>query len=272
MKIIFPIAGRGSRFQIAADNNPEYKKPKPLINIQGKPMILWAMESLPFLDLPHRKATTKFTVSLSDIVFVVLEHHQKEHQIVDRLQRLLSNKVNFVLIPDVTRGAVETVIAAKRYLTDEDMIISDCDHFFNGNNLYQTILKKEKEVRGIIPVFPPPDGEVKWSYTLFDKDQNAIAVAEKDPELAKKGAYANIGAYYFSSGTEFISEAEEMIKTGEMYGPTGKQEFFVAPLYNRMLQKGKRVMAAVLPEVWGLGTPKDVDYFLANYNAAASSG
>lgn len=266
MKIIVPMAGRGSRFQAVAGENPEYKKPKPLILVKGKPMIEWAMESLSFLDLPQRPAKTEFKVFPRDLVFISLQNQQKEHKIIDLLKQLFGPSINVILIPEVTRGAVETALKAKEYInSNEDIIVSDSDHYFDGTNLYQAIREKESDVEGIIPVFPPPDEEVKWSYTLFDETKTAIAVGEKDPELAAKGAYANIGGYYFSHGNVFVKEGEEMIAQNDMYGAPDKQEFYVAPLYQRLINKGMKVKAAIIPQVWGLGTPKDVEYFEENY-------
>jgi NDP-sugar pyrophosphorylase family protein len=266
MKIVIPMAGRGSRFQAVADQNPEYQKPKPLINVKGKPMVRWAVESLPFVDLPGRSVKTRFTVKPSDLIFICLQQHEEMYQITEKLKETFSADIQVVLIQEVTRGAVETVLAAKPFIApDQDMIISDSDHFFKGDALYEAILNKEAGVEGIIPVFRPPDEEAKWSYTLFDESKTAVAVAEKDPELAAKGAYANIGAYYFSKGATFIKEAEEMVNSNEMYGPSGKQEFFVAPLYQRLISKDMKIKAAIVPQVWGLGTPKDLEYFLANY-------
>lgn len=261
------MAGRGSRFQAVADKNPEYKKPKPLIMARGKPMIEWAMESLPFLDLPKRKAKTDFKVETKNLIFVSLENQQKEHKIVDLLEGVFGKDIRVILIPEVTRGALETALKAKEYMnTDEDVIISDSDHYFDGDALYKAIEQKEKDVEGIIPVFSPPDDEVKWSFTLFDDGKNAIAVGEKDPDLAAKGAYANIGGYYFSHGKVFVREAEEMIWENDMHGALGKQEFYVAPLYQRMIKKGMRIKAAVIPQVWGLGTPKDLEFFVKNFH------
>lgn len=266
MKIVVPMAGRGSRFQKELDQNSEYKKPKPLINVKGKPMIEWAMESLPFLDLPKRPAQTEMKVSPKDLIFISLEQQQKDYGITSLLKNLFANAINVILIPEITRGAVETALKAKDFMNDEEMIISDSDHYFDGTNFYESIMEKDKDVVGIIPVFEPPDrNDVKWSYTLFDENKTALAVGEKDPEMAAKGAYANIGAYYFSSGSLFRKEAEEMINSGDMYGPEGKREFFVAPLYQRLIKKGMKVKAAVLPQVWGLGTPKDVKYFEGNF-------
>lgn len=266
MKIIVPMAGKGSRFQAVADQNPEYKKPKPLINVKGKPMIEWAMESLPFLNLPRRRAQTDFKVETKDIIFISRQDQQDEYKIVDLLKQVFGPEISVILIPQVTRGAVETALKAKEYMnSDEDVIISDSDHYFDGANLYKAIKDKDADVEGIIPVFQPPSKDAKWSYTLFDENQTALAVGEKDVELARKGAYANIGGYYFSHGNIFVKEAEEMIAQNDMYGAVGKEEFYVAPLYQRLIKKGMKIKAAIIPQVWGLGTPKDLEFFESNY-------
>ncbi len=262
MIIVVPMAGRGSRFLDTAYSNPEYKKPKPFINIKGKPMIAWALESLPFIDLPSRPAKTDFKVKPAQLVFICRRDHQDKFKIVNRLKGLFGQEIKTVLLDQITRGALETVLKAKKYINvNEEIIVSDSDHFFDGNYLYKTIKNKDTDTKGIIPVFPPPDEEVKWSYTLFDKNFKALAVGEKDFELAAKGAFANIGGYYFSDGKFFVKHAEAMINEGEMYGAPGKQEFYVAPLYQRLIKKGYKVIVAVTPKVWGLGTPKDVSFF-----------
>lgn len=257
MKIVIPMAGKGSRFLDAVSSNPEYKKPKPLINIKGKPMVVWAIESL-----------AKFKVDPKNLIFICRKDHQDQFKISDTLKDLFGQNIKVVLLNQITRGALETVLKAKDYInTDDDIIVSDSDHYFDGKYLYEAIKNKDKKTMGIIPVFPPPDKEVKWSYTLFDKEYIALAVGEKDAELAAKGAYTNIGGYYFSNGKFFVKEAQEMIEQGEMYGAPGKQEFYVAPLYQRLIKKGFKVKAAITPTVWGLGTPKDVEYFEKNFSS-----
>ena len=272
MKIIIPMAGKGSRFQALADQNPVYKIPKPLIPVHDKPMVVWALESLPFVDLPTRPATTSFKVKPKDLIFICLAEHEKIYGITKLLQNAFGTSITVLLIPQITRGAVETTLTAKEFMTDEELIISDSDHFFDGENLYKAILNRPKNVVGTIPVFVPPDNDPKWSFTLTDKHGTALEVGEKDAELAKKGAFANIGAYYFARGNIFRQEAEEMIAQQEMYGAEGKKEFYVAPIYQRLIDKHLKSQTALIPQVWGLGTPQDLEYFLANYNEATSLG
>lgn len=267
MKVVFPMAGRGSRFQAVANENPEFKKPKPLINVYDVPMIVWAVRSLPFVDFPHYSAKTSFKVMPKDLVFICLEEHEEKFKISSVLRSLFTNKISVVLIPEVTRGATETALTSKSFIAEkEPLIISDSDHYFDGDPYYKAIKMKQNNVAGIIPVFKPLDNDPKWSFTLFDKKGRALAVGEKDAELAKKGAYANIGAYFFSKGETFVNEAEATIRENAMYGAEGKQEFYIAPLYERLIKKGFGIQTAIIDRVWGLGTPEDLAYFLENYH------
>ena len=256
MKIVIPMAGKGSRFLDVADSNPEYKKPKPLINVKGKPMVSWAVDSL-----------KDFNSKPEDLIFICRRDHEDDYRISKSLQELFGEQIKIVLIDQITRGAAETVLKAKEYInSDEDIIVSDSDHYFDGSFLHEKVMNKSEDTHGIIPVFIPPDKDPKWSFSLVEKGDVITAVGEKDKELAAKGALANIGGYYFSHGNVFVREVEEAIAENDLTGDEGKKEFYVAPIYQRLIKKNMKIVAAITPRVWGLGTPKDVEYFEANFN------
>lgn len=261
------MAGLGTRFAKAADQNEEYKKPKPFINVRGFPMVRWATGSLPFVEHPGQTVTSPIKVTPKDIVFIILKEHNDAFDLEKGLNEIYSRDVNVIVLPALTRGAAETAYAAKQFLNpEEDVLFSDSDHYFDGSILEKAIINQASDNAGIIPVFTPPnDGIARWSYSLVKEGTNRIIqVGEKDPELMKKGAPANIGAYYFTKAKFFLQEVEEVMANNEMSGPSGKGEFYIAPLYQRLLNKGLKLEAAVLPEVWGLGTPEDLNHFLEN--------
>ena len=270
MKIIVPMAGLGTRFAKVADQNPEYKKPKPFIQVRNKPMVRWATGSLPFLRHPEERKNENHRVEPDDLIFIILKSQNDEHGIEDELRKIYSNYINVIILPEVTRGAAETAFNAIKFVdTDEEIIITDSDHHFSGYNLMKVIDNRHKDTAGIIPVFRARnEGIPKWSYTLIREDGSTLAerVAEKDRELMEKGAFANIGAYYFSKAKHFFTEAEDTIKKNLTTGEKGKGEFYVAPLYQKLIEKNYLVEVAITPEVWGLGTPDDLEYFLINYN------
>lgn len=249
------MAGKGSRFLDVSDTNPEYKKPKPLINVKGKPMIVWAIESL-----------SKFQTNPSSLIFICRQDQEDEFKISKSLKDLFTDQIKIVFIDQITRGAAETVLKAKDHInTEEDIIISDSDHYFDGSFLYEKVKDKDSKTQGIIPVFRPPDQDPKWSFSLVEGEDLVTAVGEKDKELAAKGAYANIGGYYFSRGNIFVKEVDEAITENDLTGDEGKKEFYVAPIYQRLINKSMKIVAAITPKVWGLGTPQDVEYFEKNF-------
>src|SRR3989344_3736482 len=274
MKIIFPMAGLCSRFQKVADKNPHYLKPKPFIDVKGYPMIRWATGSLPFFEHTGEKVTGALRVTPRDVAFIILKEHNDAHGIEKKLKEIYSDAITVIVIDSVTRGASETALKAELFIDPEDdLLISDTDHYFNGSYFAELIAHKDPKTAGIIPVFQARnEGIPKWSYTLLKPETDYIAeVAEKSRELMEKGAYANIGAYYFSKGKYFIEEAKKVIQQNKRSGDPVKGEFYIAPLYQNLLDQGQVLQAAVVPEMWGLGTPEDLEYFLAHCAAKKPS-
>ena len=262
MKIIIPMAGLGTRFQKVADHNPEYAKPKPFILVKGHPMVKWATASLPFNNYKNKNTEKKF--DSKDKIFIILKEHDDKHNIEVGLKKIYSNQIKIIKLPKVTRGAAETAYQAKEFIDpDEELIITDSDHHFDGEYFETVIRNKASNIAGIIPVFRARnDGIPKWSYSLIDDDNMIIKTAEKDRELMEAGAYANIGSYYFSKAKYFFELAEEIIRENRLSGAPEKAEFYIAPLYQTMIERNMKVKAAVIPQVWGLGTPEDLEYFL----------
>lgn len=238
MNIVMPIAGRGSRFLAKGITTP-----KPLIRVLGKPMVKWAVDSLPF-------------AKPSDLIFILRKEHVDNYRIDEKLREIFSEDIRIITIAYVTEGAACTALLAKKLIDgDTPLIISDSDHYFRNKHYNELTTNIPDDVRGVIPVFKAEG--TKWSFTKFDANHIVEQVAEKVPI----SSYANIGAYYFSKGNDFVAAAEEMIKKNLRVN----NEFYVAPVYQQLLNRGAKIMAAECEEVWGLGTPEDVALFEKNY-------
>lgn len=252
------MAGLGTRFQKVSNQNPEYKKPKPFINVKNWPMVRWATGSFPFFK---RK----------DATFIILKEHNDAFGIEKILKDdIYSPEINVLIIDKVTRGPAETAYKAASFVDPEDsLLITDSDIFYDGAFLEKSIKEKDSDTVGIIPVFRARnEGIPKWSYSLTRPGTNYIEkVAEKDRVLMEAGAYANMSGYYFSKAKYFLDLAKEVIEKGETSGEAGKMEFYVAPLYQILIDRSFKVQASFIPQthVWSLGTPSDLEYFLANY-------
>lgn len=241
MKIVMPIAGRGSKFISAG-----YKEPKSLIMIKGKPMIKWATDALLFLNLDE------------NLIFIVRPDDVNEFNIDKRLREIYSEKVKIIICPGITDGAVSTVLLAKDLINnDEELIIYNGDQFFK-DSIEEAIKNKGEEVKGFIPVFHAT--HQKWSYVLLDDDNYVIRTAEKEPI----SNLATVGFYYFTRGRDFVWAAEEMKRKNLRV----QGEFYVCPVYNELIGRGDKIIATEVSEMWSLGTPEDVEYFKKYYKEA----
>jgi dTDP-glucose pyrophosphorylase len=239
MNIVMPVAGLGSRFAKVGIHTP-----KPLINICGKPMVMWAAASLPF-------------AKAEDFIFVVRKEHVDSHEIDVKLRQLFSGS-RTIVIDYVTEGAACTALKAEKFIKNDDpLIITDCDHYFLNRNYNALVTNTPEGVSGAIPVFPA-EGE-KWSFTKTDDSWTALQVAEK----VRISPYANIGSYFFSRGRDFVWGAEKMISENKHVN----NEFYVCPVYQELIDRGDTIKAALSQAVWGLGTPEDVEKFTSDFES-----
>lgn len=239
MNILIPMAGRGSRFLKEKDKNPEYANPKPTININGHPMVRWALSSLPL-------------TKEDKLIFLILKEHIENFQIDSTLKQIFGEEVILIIVDKLTEGAACTALLAKNYINNaEPLLITDSDHYLDGGKIFD-LIESSKDIDGIIPVFYANNS--KWSFSKTDGEGFVVEVAEKI-QISRN---ANIGAYYFSKGRDFVWAAEEMIE--EQDKTNG--EFFIAPVYNYLIRRGKLIKLARPRFVHGLGTPKDLDKFL----------
>ena len=44
-------------------------------------------------------------------------------------------------------------------------------------------------------------------------------------------------------------------------------EFYIAPVYNELIQDGKTLIPFYVERMWGIGTPEDLSYFMENRGA-----
>lgn len=263
MKIVIPMAGRGTRFAQQVGRNPDYALPKPFILVKGVPLIRWATASFPFLQ---QYSGDDKPVKFSDLIFICLQEHEEKFYIADRLRRLYSSDINIIFTPTITRGAAETVYLAKEFInSDEEFIESDCDHYSPLGSLWEARARKDPATVGILSVVQPPDVALEWCYVEMRTERFVHDIKEKDPILAASGARGAVGAYYFSHGKDFVKEVEEMIAENDVSGEPGKKEFYISQVYHRFCRKGYLVEVVNLPEAWMLGTPRHVDRFLQYY-------
>lgn len=233
LNIVIPMAGRGSRFADAG-----YTVPKPWIPIHGRPMIEIVVRNLR-PSQPHR------------FHFLCLE----EHLSLARVQLpKLSPNCNIVAIEHVTEGAACTTLLASRWIdNDSPLMIANSDQWVDFDiNAYLAILNSTT-ADGLIATMPAQNP--KWSYLRLEEGK-IIEVVEKQVVSNE----ATVGIYNFRHGRDFVWAARRMIQRDLRVAG----EFYVAPVYNQLIEAGKNIAYANVGEkMHGLGIPEDLDLFLA---------
>ena len=224
LNIVVPMAGRGSRFFDAG-----YEMPKPLIDINGHPMIEYVVKNItPNQD--HR------------FIFICQEEHiQKYH--LDITLNAIAPSCTIIPITYITEGAACTVLLAEQYINVEaPLMIANSDQYVDvdiNDGLIMTM----------------PANHPKWSYIQFDNQGYVTLVREKEVISNE----ATVGIYNFARGNEFVEFAHQMIRKNIRVN----NEFYVAPIYNEMIASGKKIVFKnVGDKMHGLGVPEDLEKFL----------
>ena len=228
MNVIIPMAGRGKRFEDAG-----YSFPKPLIDVNGKPMIQIIIENL--------NLTAKH-------IFICQGEHVQKFAIHD-LMNLLKPDSEIISINEITQGAAETVLKAKDLINnDDELIIANSDQWIDWNPQHFLSFMRKKDADGGIVTFIST--HPKWSYVRINDENLVEEVAEKRPI----SNIATVGIYYYKHGKDFVKAAEQMMTKNIRTN----NEFYVAPVFNEMIASGKKIHIYPIAEMKGLGTPEDL--------------
>lgn len=232
LNVVIPMAGAGSRFQQAG-----YTFPKPLIEIAGKPMIQIVVDNLN-ID--------------ANYIFIVQNEHRKNFNL-DTCLNLIAPNCKIIGIDRITDGAACTALLAKEFIDNENPVFfANSDQFVEWSSNEFFYAMQESGADGGIPTFKST--HPKWSYVRLDEGNNVVEVQEKNPI----SDMATVGFYYFKKGSEFVKNAEEMIKANDRVNG----EFYLCPVYNYLIQNKGIVKPSNIEGMWGLGTPEDLDSFL----------
>jgi len=241
MNIVVPLAGKDSRF-------PDL--PKPLINIGGKLLIHRILER-------HRIAPG------DQLIFVVLQEHEKKFSISEKLQAEFGARVIVRALARETQGAPCSILEGARDLIDNDtdLLIELGDVLRKLDRLYADIERLRGQVAGIIPVERQAMSRRPWGHVLLDEKGNAKELREK--EEIPSSDLATMGLYYFSRGRDFVHAAEEMIQNKNFLY---KEMFFVGPVYNEMIREEICVAISENKIEAVLGSSEKITRFSKNLN------
>ena len=235
LNVIIPMAGAGSRFADAG-----YTFPKPLIDVNNKPMIHHVVDNIG-ID--------------ANYIFVVQKKHREKYNL-DTLLNLITPNCTIVEVDGLTEGSACTTLLAKKYIdNDKPLFFANSDQHVVWDPMDFMYEMQESKVDGGIVTFKAT--HPKWSFAKADKNGFVTEFAEKNPISDN----ATVGFYYWKKGSDYVKYAEQMIEKNIRTN----NEFYICPVFNEAIGDSKKVKMYECEDMWGLGTPEDLQNYLNNY-------
>ncbi|MBL4694339.1 NTP transferase domain-containing protein [Candidatus Gracilibacteria bacterium] len=240
MQVIIPMSGMGTRFLEAG-----YDKPKPLIEVDGKPII------------DH---VVNLFGSDDEFLFICNEKHIDEFQIDEYVKSLVAKAKVFVVPSHAPKGPIYDIILASGLIDDDKpTLVNYCD--FNQYWDYQDfkVFVAERELDGAVICYkgfhPHLLGDDFYAGCRTDEDLNLLEIKEKHSFTPNKmDTFQSSGTYYFGSGR--ILKKYGMRIMDEGISVNG--EFYASLPYSLMIEDGLKNAVYPVEYFCQWGTPRDL--------------
>jgi NDP-sugar pyrophosphorylase family protein len=244
--LILPMAGKGSRF-----SEEGYNLPKPLLDIDGSPMIIKAVECLPKSD---------------NNIFICLKEHITEYNIDQELKKVYNN-CNVISIDDVTQGQActcEIGIDKTKLDLENPILISACDNGVYYDSEEYLRLLNDESIDIIVWTFRNNQSSKvnPNAYAWLDVDENNLIKHVSCKKFIYDDplkTHAIIGTMFFRKGKYFIEGLQK--NYNENIRTNG--EFYVDDVLNQNIKLGLKVKVFEVKNYICWGTPND--YKTYNY-------
>ncbi|WP_394821082.1 NTP transferase domain-containing protein [Pendulispora albinea] len=241
MLIFIPMAGTGDRYIRAG-----YKQPKPLIPVDGAPMIERVLDAFP--------KEMRF-------LFGVNRTHAETTDLVPTLRRLRPDARIVVMEPHKD-GPVQSVLSCAAELPDdEDVCLNYCDFGVTWSFEDFAAWLDRGQWDGAMTAYkgfhPHSLGPTLYAYMRSEGDR-VTEIREKHHFTSNKfEEYASSGLYWFRRGRDLKRLAQELVARGERVNG----EFYVSMLMQLLLEQKSKVGVYELERFFQWGTPEDLrDY------------
>ncbi len=244
MKIVIPMSGFGTRFL-----NAGYILPKPLLLVDGKPIIEYVVSLFPGEE---------------DFIFICNEQHLSQTNMAEVLKKI-KPKSKIVSIKPHKKGPVYAVSQAFSLINDnEEVIVSYCD--FSAVWDYEKFkkIRKEKDFDGAIPSYigfhPHLLHKKLYGGLLADKNNFVLDYREKHCFTENPmESFQSAGIYYYRSAKEMKQYSIELMeKNINLNG-----EFYSSMVYYLYLRDKKRLYIPKIRFFCQWGTPEDLEEYEA---------
>lgn len=230
MNIVIAMAGAGKRFEVAG-----VKGPKPLIEVLGKTLIEYSVES--------------FDVS-GKFIFVTRDFPDPEDnkRLSELFKKMRPESVE-VRLKSLTSGATESALFAAQYIdNDKPLIIYNCDQFISWNpDDFLGFIDEKK-----------PDAALVLYNSKDQKNSFAEVIEGKITRVVEKQLISNhalIGLHYWARGKDFVESGRKLL--GD-FRSNGAPECYISETFNYLTCKNILPYHIADNIYVPLGTPEDI--------------
>ena len=236
------MSGIGRRFIEAG-----YKDPKPLIDVDGMPIIQHVVNMFP---------------NIKDVTFICNEKHINETNVVDVLNKISPGCKIRIVSNENRKGPVDAVYQIRDSINDNaEIIISYCDYGTQWD--FNKFLEQTGTgtFDGVIPCYtgfhPHMLGGDNYAFCK-EENKKLIQIKEKEPFTNNKmNEFASNGTYYFKSGSIVKKYFKELIDLDlNLNG-----EFYISLVYNLLVRDNLNVGIFEIEKMLQWGTPYDLEVY-----------
>ncbi|MBR0749947.1 hypothetical protein JQ582_39160 [Bradyrhizobium japonicum] len=249
MQIIIPMSGFGERFRRAG-----YNLPKPLIEVEGKPIIAHVIDMYPgetdFLFICNQDHLDEPSYRMRE----VLEQHCPSGQIVG--------------IPPHQEGPIGAVLKVRPLVKlDRPTVVNYCDFCCYWDYEDFKAFVSETGCAGAVPAYrgfhPHSLGSTFYAYMQHD-DLWMQDIQEKQPFTDNPSTeFASSGTYYFASGELCLDLFQEVHDRPLRVAG----EFYASMAYKVMQERDLPIAIYDLQHFMQWGTPQDLEEYCGWSNA-----
>lgn len=240
-QIIIPMSGFGERFRRAG-----YKTPKPLISIEGLPIIQHVINMFP---------------GEKDFIFICNENHIKNYQI-DKILGDICPTGRVISIAEHKLGPVYAVSKALSNIDDsKQLILNYCDFFVYWKwDKFKEFIEKSN-CDGALTCYrdfhPHTLGTTNYAY-VREINRNLIDIQEKKPFTNNRmQEFASSGTYHFKNKS-ILSKAFEYMFENKL---SINNEYYVSLAYKYLIDNNYTTKIYPLQHFFQWGTPEDVSEY-----------
>lgn len=243
MQLIIPMSGVGKRFIEAG-----YTDPKPLIEVEGKPIVQHVIERFPGIE---------------KISFICNEEHLQNTRMREILARM-APQGNVYSISPHKLGPVYAVMQIKQEIDDQlPAIVNYCDFSWRWNYEAFQEQMQNSQCDGCVVAYrgfhPHLLHRNLYASMRDDGHGNMLEIREKHSFTENiQDCFQSSGTYYFRTG-KILKKYFQVLMDAE---ETLNGEYYVSMVFNKLVADGLNVRIFEIPTMLQWGTPADLEEYL----------